>query len=400
MNKKIKFILPIFIVFLGIIGAMIMIMSRPKIERKDVSFLPPLVRSQTIERHSYQIKVKSQGTVSPRTESELVSQVKGEVISVSPQFAAGGFFRKGDVLVTIDPRDYEFAMALLKDEVAQSKLRLAQEEGEARIAREEWEKLGGREEANPLVLREPQLAQAKAAVEVAEAALNQAKLNLTRAKIKAPYDGRVRSKNVDLGEYVSPGVPLATIYAVDFAEVRLPIPDEEMAYLDCCIDFRSQNPEPPNLDVELTVNYGGQNYRWSGKIIRVEGEIDPLSRMITLVAQVKDPYGRGEVSDRPPFAVGLFVEAEIQGRNVDDVAVIPRSALRGTDSVLVIDTDSRIHFRKVEVLKKDSETVIITSGLATGEKICLSPLEMVVEGMAIREMEESNSESSSQTEMN
>jgi len=400
MNKKIKIILPFLIIFLGIVGAMIMIRSRPKIEQKDIAFLPPLVRLQRIELKSHQLTVKSQGTVSPRTESELVSQVKGEVIAVSPQFAAGGFFRKGDMLLAIDPRDYEFAIALLKDEVAQSKLRLAQEQGEARIAREEWEKLGGSEEANPLVLREPQLAQAKAAVEAAEAALSQANLNLERTKIKAPYDGRVRSKNVDLGEYVSPGVPLATIYAVDFAEVRLPIPDDEMAYLDCCIDFRSQNPAPPNLDVDLSANYGGRTHHWSGHIIRAEGEIDALSRMVTLVARVKDPYGRGTVSDRPPLAVGLFVEAEIQGRRVDNVAIIPRSALRGTDRVLVIDADSRIHFRTVEVLKKDSEHVIISSGLTAGEKICLSPLEMVVEGMSIREMNESNTAGQSQTEIN
>jgi RND family efflux transporter MFP subunit len=400
MNKKIKIILPFLIIFVGIVGAMIMIMSRPNIEKKDVSFLPPLVRSQIIELESYQLTVTSQGTVSPRTESELVSQVKGEVISVSPQFAAGGFFRKGDVLLAIDPRDYEFAIALLKDEVAQAKLRLTQEEGEARIAREEWEKLGGSEEANPLVLREPQLAQAKAAVEAAEAALSQAKLNLERTQIRAPYDGRIRSKNVDFGEYVSPGIPLATIYAVDFAEVRLPIPDEDMAYLDCCIDFRSQNPAPPNLEVDLYATYGGKIYHWPGQIIRVEGEIDPLSRMVTLVARVKDPYGRGEVSDRPPFAVGLFVEAEIKGRRADNVAVIPRSALRGTDRVLVIDAESRIHFRTVEVLKKDSETVVLSSGLEAGEKICLSPLEMVVEGMHIREMEDTNSENSAQTEIN
>jgi RND family efflux transporter MFP subunit len=400
MNKKLRFFLPMLVVIFGIVGAMIMIMSRPKIEQKEVSFLPPLVRSHTIELQSYQLRVKSQGAVSPRTESELVSQVKGEVISVSRQFAAGGFFKKGDVLLTIDPRDYEFAIALQKDKLAQASLRLTQEEGEARIAREEWEKLKGQEKANPLVLREPQLAQARAAAEAAEAALSQARLNLERTQIKAPYDGRIRSKNVDLGEYVSPGVPLATIYAVDIAEVRLPVPDEEMAYLDCCIDFRSQTPAPPDLDVDLSASYGGQVHHWSGRIMRVEGEIDPLSRMITLVAQVKDPYGRGDVSDRPPFAVGLFVDAEIQGRKADNVAVVPRSALRGTNRVLIIDDESRIHFRTVKVLKRDSETAIISSGLATGERICLSPLEMVVEGMAVRELEDSNPDAGAQKEIN
>jgi multidrug efflux system membrane fusion protein len=390
MNKKLKVLLPIIIIFVGIFFAFIMIRSRPKIKPKSVVFPAPLVRSKIIKPQDFRLIVRSQGTISPRTESEFFSEVSGQVIQVFPQFAAGGFFEKGEVLVKVDPRDYEFALSRLKAEVAQARLRLAQEEAEASIAREEWERLGKKEEPNPLVLREPQLAQAKSSLAAAQAALQQAALNLERTQIKAPYDGRVRIKRVDVGQYVSPGAPLATIYAVDYAEVRLPVPDDEMAYLDCCLDYRGKNPIPINIDVTLRASYAGREYKWQGRIVRVEGEIDPLSHMITLVARVEDPYGRDQRSDRPPLAVGMFVEAEIKGRLAKNVVVIQRSALRGADKVLVIDDESRLHFRSVDILRIESETVIIASGLNEEERICLSPLETVVEGMKVRVMEESS----------
>lgn len=388
MNKRTRFFYPIGILCVGIMGAIIMVKSRPEIEKKEVTFPPPLVRAQTIRLQNVQLIVNSQGTVSPRTESELFAQVAGQVITVSPAFARGGFFSKGEVLIRVDPRDYEFAISRLKADVAQAKLRLAQEEGEASVAREEWEKLGEGEEANPLVLREPQLAQARAALEAAEAALKQVELNLERTRIRAPFDGRVRSKNVDLGEYVGPGIPVATIYAVDYAEVRLPVPDDQMAYLDCCIDYRGQDPSNLNIDVILKANYAGQQHEWEGTIVRIEGEIDPRTRMVTLVARVDNPYSPPEEGNRPPFAVGLFVDAEIKGRFVENVAVIPRLALRGKDRVLVINGENRLHFRNVGVLKADAETAVLSSGLADGERLCLSPLETVVDGMHVRVMEE------------
>jgi len=395
MNRKLKLSLPFIIIFIGIMVAVIMIRSRPKIEKRPVSFPPPLVRASMIHLQDYQLVVNSQGTVSPRTESELVSQVSGQVIEVAPQFAPGGFFRKEDVLIRIDPRDYEFSLSRLKARVAQAQLRLAQEEAEASIAHQEWERLGKEEEPDPLVLRIPQLAEARASYEAAQAELKQAELNLKRTKIVAPFDGRVRVKQVDVGQVVTPGVPLATIYAVDYAEVRLPVPDDEIGYLDCCLDYRTQNPASLDIDVTLSASYGGNFFKWSGKIVRVEGEIDPLSHMITLVARVKDPYGRGVQIDRPPLAVGMFVEAEIIGRRVEDVAVVPRSALRGDERVLIIDKDNKLHFRTVEVLRADFETVIVSSGLNEGERICISPLEAVVDGMEVRVVEEAPQDSES-----
>jgi RND family efflux transporter MFP subunit len=388
IHTKTKLFLPFLIVFVGVIAAVLMIRSRPRVERRPVSFPAPLVRVQVVEVMDVDLVVRSQGTVIPRTESDLVSQVSGEVMEVSSQFAAGGFFNKGDILIRIDPRDYEFSLARLKAEVAQARLRLSQEEGEASIAREEWERLNPNEPPTPLVLRKPQMEQARAQLEAAQASLQQAELNLERTYIRAPFDGRVRVKKVDVGEYVSPGVPLAVIYAVDYAEVRLPVPDEEMAYLDCCLEYRGQDPGSPGLDVVLRADYGGREYSWEGKIVRVEGEIDPLTRMVTLVARIEDPYSRLMEGDRPPLAVGLFVRAQIMGNTAEDVVVIPRPALRGTDRVLVVDAEGRLYFRQVRILRKDAESVILSEGLEPGERICLSPLDAVVEGMQVRVNEE------------
>lgn len=387
MTKKQKFLYPFLIIIAALVVALIMVKMRNKVERIPVSIPPPLVRVQTIDIQDHQLIVTSQGTVVPRTESELVAQVAGQVIEVATQFASGGFFKKGDLLVRLDPRDYEFTLARLRAEISQAELQLAQEEEEAEVARKEWEQLGEGKQPHPLVLREPQLARARSTLTAAKASYQQAQLNLARTEIRAPFNGLVRAKKVDLGEYVNPGVSLATIYAVDYAEVRLPVPDEEMAYLDQFSESGKQKMHSLNIPVILKASYAGNVHRWGGKIVRMEGEIDPLTRMVHLVARVDDPYGRTKKSSQPPLAVGLFVEAEIMGRQVEDVVVIDRAALRDENQVLVIDEEDRLHFRNVDILRMDAETVIIDGGLENGERICVSPLETVVEGMKVQTAE-------------
>ncbi len=384
MKAKKRFLISTAVILLALVTAVIMIRSRARIEQVPVTFPPPLVRVEAVEIQDSPLIVRSQGTVSPHTETELVTQVAGEIISVAPQFAVGGFFNRGDILMEIDRRDYEFALSRIEAEVAQARLQLAQEEQEAEIAREEWEQLGRSESAHPLVLREPQLARAKAQLAAAEAAFQQSRLNLERTWIKAPYDGRVRVKLADVGQYVTPGTRLGTIYAIDYVEVMLPVPDDQMAYLDCFLDYRTQKPADLNIRVKIYANYGGRDFSWTGKIVRVSGEIDPQTHMIILVARVDDPYSRNGGSERPPLAVGMFVEGEIQGKTARGVAVLPRAVLRGENRVLVVDNEDRLRFRTVEVLRTDAGSVIISSGLHPEERVCISSIETVVDGMKVR----------------
>ena len=222
-----------------------------------------------------------------------------------------------------------------------------------------------------------------AALATAEARLDRAMRDLDRAKVRAPYAGRVRRKNVDVGQFVTVGSPVATIYAVDYAEIRLPLPDAELAYLELPLSYRgTENRVGPR--VTLRANFAGQTHEWQGRIVRTESEIDPMSRMVHVVAQVKDPYAPGTDPTRPPLAVGMYVEAEIEGNLVTAVAVLPRAALRGSSQVLVVDGESRLRFRDVDLLRTTAEAILVRAGLEEGEAVSLSPLEVVTDGMLVQ----------------
>lgn len=387
MNRALKVLLPLGLVILGALGAVAMIRSRSKPEIREVEVAVPLVRVQRIDLRDVQLVVTSQGTVSPRTESTLFPEVAGRVIRVAPSFASGGFFEEGDVLLAIDSHDYRQTVVQAQATVAQAELRLAREQAEADVARREWHELG-RGDPLPLTLREPQLAEAAANLAAARATLSKAQRNLERTQIQAPYAGRVRSKQVDIGQYVTPGTPLATIYSVDSAEIRLPLPDAELAFVDLPLSYRGESEGGPGPSVLLRARFAGRTYEWEGRIVRTEGEIDPRSRMIHAVARVDDPYARGGDPTRPPLAAGLYVDAEIEGRVARQVAVLPRSALRGDDQVLVVSDDDRLHIRTVKILRITQDQVIIGSGLDEGERVCLSPLVAVTEGMRVRTTKE------------
>jgi RND family efflux transporter MFP subunit len=383
-ENRLRIILPIAILAIGVIGAVALIKSRAPVRTRPQNQYSPLVRIMEVAPTRRQLTVTAQGTVRPRTESTLVSEVSGRVIRVAPSFAAGGFFENGDVLVVIDPRDYELAVVTARSQVAQARVRAEMEEAQAKVAREEWAQLGDGM-GSPLATRELQLEEARAALAAAVAFLEKAERDLARTRIRAPFAGRVREKLVDIGRFVSPGVPAASIFAIDYAEVRLPIPDADIAYLDLPTTYRRSGTNSDGPEVRLRADFAGQHQQWHGRIVRVEGEIDPVSRMVYVIAQVDDPYGR-KGGKTAPLAVGLFVEAEIMGREVEDAVVIPRSAVRG-GYVLIVDDEDRLRFREVDILRLGRDEAIVTSGLRAGDRVCVSPLEAVTDGMKVRTMQ-------------
>ncbi len=385
MSRLSKF-LPILILLVATAGGAALVLTRPKPEIRKPEAVLSVVDVHTVELTDHQFTVTSQGTVSPRTQSVLVPEVVGRVIEVSPAFAPGGFFEAGEWLLRIDPHDYHQALVGAQSVQAQARLRLMQVEAEAELAREEWQALG-RGEANPLTLFEPQLAEAKAALAAAVAGVEQAQTNVQRTEIRAPYAGRVQTKQVDLGQVVAPGTPLATIYAVDLAEVRLPLPDDELAFVDLPLGYRGESDSNRGPETILRAEFAGGVHEWSGRIVRTEGMIDPISRMIHTVVQVKDPYGRSKPG-RPPLAVGMFVEAEIVGKRVANVAVIPRAALRPDGRVLIVDAESRLRFREIEILRAMKETIVVEAGLAEGDRVCMTALGAVIDGTKVAVLEE------------
>ncbi|MBM63320.1 MAG: hypothetical protein CL484_10265 [Acidobacteria bacterium] len=381
-----KTLLPVLVLGLASFGAYTMYLNRPPVETQPPVVIPPSVRVQQVSFETVQLTVSSQGTVQPRTTSQLVPEISGPIIEVSSSFAVGGFFEAGDILLKIDPYDYQQAVITGRSQLAQAQLRLAQEEAEAEVAQREWEEVG-RGNPSALTLRKPQVADAQAAVAAAQSALDRAIRDLERAEILAPYAGRLQSKEVDVGQFVNKGNPVGRIYAVDSAEIRLPLPDDELAYVDVPMSYRgTQQQSGPS--VTLSADFAGRRHSWKGRIARTESEIDAVSRMVHVVAEVDDPYAPGNDPNRPPLAAGMFVEAEIEGRTIEDVVVLPWAALRGQNQVLVVDQEDRLRFRQVGVLRSTRDEILVQTGLLEGERVCISALDTVTEGMSVLVLED------------
>lgn len=383
MKQKAKLYLPILVLLLGIVLAVAILKARPEVERRKAEVLPPLVRVVETAPQDLKLVVLSQGTVTPSIESSLVAQVAGRIEWVSPAFAEGGFFQRGERLVQIEDRDYLLAASQAEAQVAQAQVQLEREQAEADLARDEWQELG-EGDAPPLTLREPQLAGARAALKAAEASLEKARLDLARTSIRALFDGRVRNTLVDLGQFVTPGTPLASIYGTEAAELRLPVPKEQLAYLGLDLGFDSGIGNHSGPAVLLRAEFGGVTRTWQGVIVRGGSEFDPKTRMLPLIARIEDPFQRQRDSEASPLPMGLFVEAEISGIELEAVVVLPRVALRRDNQVLVVDDESRLRFRPVEVLRQEGERLILRSGVEAGDLVCVSPLEAVVDGMRVR----------------
>ncbi|EDY81889.1 efflux transporter, RND family, MFP subunit [Verrucomicrobiia bacterium DG1235] len=358
-------------------------MQKPPELNEPVRVLPSV---ETMIAHSQAIKVEieTQGTVQALTQTTLIAEVSGRVESISPSLFAGGFFRKGDLLVQVDPIEYEAALASSKSRYAEAQLAYQQEKELADQAADDWKQMGNSAEPSELVLRKPQLARAKANLEAARAAVRIAERDLSRTRVLAPYDGRVQQKFIDIGQSINArSSQVATIYSVDAAEIRLPISSNQMRYIEIPETYRDGVSTTANTKVLIEASYGGKTYQWDGFLDRSEGAIDPQTRLLYVVARVNDPYARSESSDRPPLKVGTFVTAKIQGETIEDAFEIPRKALRENDTVYVVSDEERLEIRPVSVYQRGTEHALLTDGLKSGDRICLTPLQYVVDGMEV-----------------
>ena len=387
LRLALMILLPMLLLGVGGLATRALILSFETPEAPPREVQPPLVRVVPARLETMRLIVRAEGTVAPRTESQLVAEVSGRVVEVSPSLAAGGFFEAGEVLLKIERREYELAITRAQAAIEQAKLRLTTERETATIARQEWDELG-EGEPSPLLFREPQIAEVQASLAAAEAGLRQAQYDLERTVILAPFAGRVRSKQVDVGQFVQRGMAVATLYSVDVAEVKLPIPNAELEFCTLPLAYRDSTTTGDGPTVRLTARFAGKDHVWKGRIVRTEGEIDARTRMVNAVAQVDDPYARGSSTSRPPLAVGMFVQAEIDGNVVRNVAELPRTALRTDNMVYVIDSADRLRFREVDVLRRQRERVLIRAGLEDGERVCVSTLETAVNGMQVRATED------------
>ena len=305
--------------------------QRPEVKVEPRSFVAPAVRVHAVTAASLRIDVATQGTVEPHRAIQLAAQVGGRAIAVAPALRAGGFFEADELLVEIDASDYRLAVTQREADVARAELRLLQERAEAVAAIRAWIELEGEPPTDPLVRREPQIEEADKMLAAARAQLERARLDLDRTRVKAPFAGRVRRANVDTGQIVLPGTTLADIYAIDQAEVRLPIPADDAAFLDLPLHWADSTSAPTGPEVVLTATFAGRRHEYAGRIVRTDGEVDRRTQQITLIARVEAPYARNESGDRPPLAIGTFVEARVRGSRDGQRRVDParRAARRG-----------------------------------------------------------------------
>lgn len=357
--------------------------------------MPPIVQVVHVEMQSRRLHVRSQGQVTAHTEIDLVTEVAGRIIQLSPAFVSGGFFRAGEVLATIDPTDYDLQIAQAQAQVKEADHLLAREEAEAVQARDEWTHLG-QGDPSPLNQRIPQLAEMRAKLAAAKKTLEHARRQKQRTQIRAPFDGRVHSKIVGIGQVVTQNSVLGVIYNSDRAEIRLPVNVRDLAFIDlpgvknaagtANSSYRKEN-QTALPHVLLRADYLGKQQIWHAQLIRSEGLVDRNTGMVMLVAQITDPFNRQSAPNEPVHSVdlllGLFVEALIQGRRFDRLAVLPASAVFMHDQVAVVDRDNRLRLRTVQVLQRKRRQVIIQSGLEDGERILVSGLLQPVDGMQV-----------------
>jgi len=378
-SKALKFAIPAIVLIAGAAAAFLIASAGKAPPRVDRPALGPLVEVMRAEVADVPVVVTGHGEVVARVSVDLIPQVAGQVVNTHRSLVAGGFFKAGEVLVVIDPRDYDLAVERAQAAVARAKVTLEREQAEADVAREEWDGLHPGEEPTGLVIREPQIRQAEAEYAAAEADLSVARLSLERTRISLPFDGVVVSESVDVGQFVGNGSRLATVYGTDVVEVRVPLDSRELAWFD----VPSRGGNPGSL-AEVSTSFGGTRSVWEGRLTRMEAQVDQMSRMVHVVIEVPKPYDT--TGGRPALLPGSFVDVRISGRTLSEVTSVPRHAIRDGGSVWVFDNGS-LRIREVEVLRADRQQTLISSGLEEGELVIISSLDAVTDGMTVRQVD-------------
>ena len=380
MKKLFKTALPVIVLIAGIGIVQVLVAAKPAPEKKEetqrlVSLYVDEVRSDEVA-----LTVETQGEVRPKTQIELVPQVSGRVVMISDNFQEGAEFNPDTVLVKIDDSDYRLAVVQAEARVAAAQTNVEEQLATQKIKEQQWATKGGNATPTPFALNVPQVKQARAQLRSAEAELEEARLNLARTEIRVPFHGRVRAREIGLGQFVTAGSSLGRVFSVDTVEVRLPLTDTQLVELNLPMGFSAEAGAGPLVNFKATV--GNQTYFWQGRIRRVNAAVDQDTRLIYATAEVEDPYGKAAAGGMP-MAVGLFVSAEIAGADRRSVYVMPRKALRNEDKVYVINSDSKLEIRTVTVLSTSEERVYVTSGVEPGDQVVTSTIPAAVDGMQV-----------------
>jgi RND family efflux transporter MFP subunit len=390
-RKKIFAILiPVLILISGIM-VMKYLVSHRRPPRKEVKTQPgALAETIIVHPEQQQINIFGTGTVQPRQEASIAPQVSGKVEVVNPKLVVGGFFSTGELLFSIEEVDYQLAVQRATANLIEADVEVLKIKSTAKVARQEWKRLqpDSKEEPNPLVLYEPQLQGSIARQTAARAQLEQAKIDLERTKIRAPFNCFIRSEKIDSGQYVKAGSPVIEISGTDSVEIIVPLPHEVFRWLDIPRDLQTRKGSPATV----TFAEQQQTYTYPGWLIRTLGEVDPLGRMSRVVVSVDDPYHLRKKPQHylPELEIGMFVDVNIHGRQLDNIISLPRSAIRDHETVWVVDKDNTLQIKEVTIIYREQKTVLISTGLADGDQVVLTNIDGAAQGMRLRPVHREN----------
>ncbi|MEH6610392.1 MAG: efflux RND transporter periplasmic adaptor subunit [Halioglobus sp.] len=381
-QKRNQFFLSLLLLGGAAVISGVLFLNRPSSAISEPVYVPITVDVTQAVMQTIRIPVAAQGTVSALQSTHIQAEVKGRIVELSPAFNVGGFIAADEVILRIDPRDYETNLLRAQAAVESAESILAQERGRAQVAKREWDNLpkGSQrsEEAKDLYLRKPQLEQAEAQLLAARADYDTANDNLERTVIRAPYDAIIREKQTDLGQFVAAGSPLAVVFSVAYAEVRLPIPQSKLAYLD----LPGLSGYEQEVPIDLYTDVAGDISHWPARLDRTEGVFDERSRALFTVARVEDPYGLKH-PERGALRIGTFVNATIQGKAIESLVRLPRYILRAGNNLWVVDANNRLRNRQVTVLRTGGDQVYVSEGLQENDLISLTTVDSSLDGAEV-----------------
>ncbi|MCY3564937.1 MAG: efflux RND transporter periplasmic adaptor subunit [Gammaproteobacteria bacterium] len=384
-----RVLLPVGILAGCVLIAAWLVLNPTELDEASPEIVPVAVRVMEVRSEPTKLFVESQGKVQAARTVNLSTPVAGTVAWISPKLEAGGYVAVDEPLLRLDSSDYEIALA-------RSEAALEQAIAEELHARSEYERL--RELGERRLASESQIQNAERLANVTAARINeietqlrQARIDLERTEVRAPFDAIVQSRQVELGQYANRAQNIAVMYGAEEVEVRLPLAIRQLGYLDVPLDFRGELDRRVAPVVRLEGLYGGRKHVWFGRMVRTEATIDPDSNTVQSIIRVTQPQEvekeQGE-ENAIPLPIGLFVEASISGREIDDTIALPRAVIRNNNQVLVVDAENKMYYREVEIFRFEEERVLISGGLAPGEIVCISPIQAVVNGMAVQPVRE------------
>ena len=383
-KKILMYIMPVLILVAGGGAFALLDAAKPEPEKKTEEPRPLSVYIEPVNKADISLLVSSEGEVRPRTQVTIVAQVAGRVVSVSSEFTEGGVVKPGATLLQIEDTDYKLALAQAQSAVAEAEVGIQEAEAGADVARKQ---LRDARNASPLALKKPQVARARALLVSAQSALSQAELNLSRTKISLPFRGRLSEKNVNVGQYVSPGTPIGQAFSTDYVEVRLPLDDTQLASLDLPIGFIAARDQV--IKVNLSATVAGKVQLWEGRLVRLDASIDSQTRTLYGQVEVASPYAENVSQFKMPLAVGLYVNAEIEGRSIANATVISREGLRAGNRVFVVNSEGKLEIRNVSVVHSSPKEAVIDAGIEANDRVIISSIRNPIPGMALTAIDQS-----------